>query len=238
MRPEIRPELRPEMLPPGAAAAAGSPAYGPQPGFSAPAGTSGPSGHSGHSGPVGPGGPIGTAGQPGAAGQAMENGSGDQAFAPPPGARWASVSPRLAWHRRISVLLAGLLAAGAGGAAVWWTGGIIGAVVWVVAVLISCGLGWVVAELGQRSIGYVERADDLLVTYGVIVRRLVVVPYGRMQYVDVTAGLLERMLGIATVRLHTAAAATDARIPGLPAAEAAVLRDRLTQQGENRAIGL
>jgi membrane protein YdbS with pleckstrin-like domain len=166
------------------------------------------------------------------------NGSADQAFAPPPGAQWSPVSPRLALHRRVSVLLAGLLAAAAGGLAVWWTGGIIGAVVWVVAVIISCGLGWVIAELSQRSLGYVERADDLLVTYGVLVRRLVVVPYGRMQYVDVTAGLLERMLGIATVRLHTAAAATDARIPGVPAAEAALLRDRLTQQGENRAIGL
>jgi uncharacterized protein len=222
-RPEIRPETRPEMLPPGAA---GAPAYGPRPSFSGPAG---PPGNPGHPGPAGPAGPVQAA---------TENGSGDQAVAPPPGAQWTPVSPRLAWHRRVSVLLGGLLAAGAGGAAVWWTGGIIGAVVWVVAVVISCGLGWAVAELGQRSLGYVERADDLLVTYGVLVRRLVVVPYGRMQYIDVTAGLLERMLGIATVRLHTAAAATDARIPGLPAAEAALLRDRLTQQGENRAIGL
>jgi hypothetical protein len=166
------------------------------------------------------------------------NGSADQAFVPPPGTRWTPVSPRLAWHRRISVLLAGVTAAAVGGLAVWWTGGVVGTIVWVVAVAISCGLGWVVAELGQRSLGYVERADDLLVTYGVIVRRLVVVPYGRMQYVDVTAGLLEQLLGIATVRLHTAAAGTDARIPGLPAAEAAQLRDRLTQRGENRAIGL
>jgi uncharacterized protein len=215
MRPELRPEMRPEMLPPGAGG--GPPGYGPRPGLSR---------------PVGPG------SGPGPVGVATENGSADQAFAPPPGAHWTPVSSRLAWHRRISVLLGGLLTAGAGGAAVWWTGGIIGAVVWVVAVVISCGLGWVIAELGQRSLGYVERADDLLVTYGVLVRRLVVVPYGRMQFVDVTAGLLERMLGIATVRLHTAAAGTDARIPGLRAAEAALLRDRLTQQGENRAIGL
>lgn len=214
----VRPDLRPEMLPPGAA---GYSPYGAAPGFA---------------GPAGPGAPAGSAMGMGPA--AGGNGSADQAFAPPPGAQWSPVSPRLAWHRRISVLLGGLLAAAAGGAAVWWTGGIIGAVVWVVAVVVACGLGWMVAELSRRSLGYVERADDLLVTYGVLVRRLVVVPYGRMQYVDVTAGLLERMLGIATVRLHTAAAATDARIPGLPAAEAAMLRDRLTQQGENRAIGL
>jgi membrane protein YdbS with pleckstrin-like domain len=195
-------------------------------------------------GPPGPQGPPVML-PPGATGQAQygaapppSDGAGQQAFAPPPGMRWATVSPRLALHRRISVLLGGLLAAVVGGLAVWWTGGVLGAIIWVAAVIISCGLGWIVAELSQRALGFAERADDLLVTYGVFVRRLVVVPYGRMQYVDVTAGLLEQLLGIATVRLHTAAAATDARIPGLAAADAAQLRDRLTQKGENRAIGL
>src|SRR4030095_14923175 len=66
-----------------------------------------------------------------------------------------------------------------------------------------------------RSWGYAERADDLLVRHGLLVRRLSIVPYGRMQFVDVTAGPLERALGLATVQLHTAAAASDARIPGL-----------------------
>ena len=46
-------------------------------------------------------------------------------------------------------------------------------------------------------------------------------PYGRMQFVDVTAGPFERSFGLATVRLHTAAAASDARIPGLEAADGA-----------------
>src|SRR5689334_826700 len=49
---------------------------------------------------------------------------------------------------------------------------------------------------------------------------------------------LERMLGIATVTLHTAAAASDARIPGLAGAEAARLRDRLAALGEARTEGL
>ena len=59
-----------------------------------------------------------------------------------------------------------------------------------------------------------------------------------MQYVDVTAGPLERSFRLATVQLHTAAAASDARIPGLPPAEASRLRDRLTALGEDRAEGL
>jgi membrane protein YdbS with pleckstrin-like domain len=86
--------------------------------------------------------------------------------------------------------------------------------------------------------GYREREDDLLVRRGVMVRRLSVVPYGRMQFVDVTAGPIERAFGLATVRLHTAAAATDARIPGLEVREASRLRDQLAHLGESRAAGL
>jgi membrane protein YdbS with pleckstrin-like domain len=59
-----------------------------------------------------------------------------------------------------------------------------------------------------------------------------------MQFVDVSAGPLERAFGLATVELHTAAAGSDARIPGLAGAEAARLRDRLAALGETRAEGL
>lgn len=89
-----------------------------------------------------------------------------------------------------------------------------------------------------RSWGYAERGDDLLVRRGVMFRRLTIVPYGRMQFVDVTAGPVDRMFGLATVQLHTAAAATDARIPGLSRDVADRLRDRLASLGEARAAGL
>ncbi|QAY69189.1 PH domain-containing protein [Xylanimonas protaetiae] len=89
-----------------------------------------------------------------------------------------------------------------------------------------------------KAIGYAERDDDLLVRKGILFRQLVVVPYGRMQYVDVKVGPLDRKLGIASVQLHTAAAATDANIPGLPPEEAARLRDRLSARGEARLAGL
>ena len=86
--------------------------------------------------------------------------------------------------------------------------------------------------------GYLERDDDLLVRRGVVVRRTSVVPYGRMQYVDVTAGPLDRRMGLATVTLHTAAAATDASVPGLLVPEATRLRDRLAALGEARQAGV
>ena len=77
-----------------------------------------------------------------------------------------------------------------------------------------------------------------MVRRGVMIRRLTVVPYGRMQFVDVTAGPVDRLFGLATVQLHTAAAATDARIPGLETAEAGRLRDQLAALGEAKAAGL
>jgi len=99
-------------------------------------------------------------------------------------------------------------------------------------------LAWRFVDRRFGSWGYAEREDDLLVRRGVMFARLSVVPYGRMQFIDVTAGPLERVFGLATVRLHTAAAATDARIPGLPQEEAARLRDRLAELGESQAAGL
>jgi hypothetical protein len=86
--------------------------------------------------------------------------------------------------------------------------------------------------------GYAERERDLLVRHGLLIRRLSIVPYARMQFIDVTAGPVERVLGLATVQLHTAAAASDARVPGLPPAEASRLRDRLASLGEDLGEGL
>ncbi|MFE9449122.1 PH domain-containing protein [Streptomyces sp. NPDC006739] len=98
--------------------------------------------------------------------------------------------------------------------------------------------GWVLLGRNWRSWRYAERADDLLISRGVLWREETVVPYGRMQLVEVTSGPVERYFGLASVQLHTAAAATDATIPGLHPAEAERLRDRLTELGEARSAGL
>jgi membrane protein YdbS with pleckstrin-like domain len=107
----------------------------------------------------------------------------------------------------------------------------------VVVALIAI-LAWVVERGRYRSWGYAEREDDLIITRGLLFRRVSVVPYGRMQFIDVTAGPIDRAFGLATVQLHTAAAATDARIPGLLRADADALRDRLATVGEAKATGL
>ncbi|MFE9098309.1 PH domain-containing protein [Streptomyces sp. NPDC007264] len=112
---------------------------------------------------------------------------------------------------------------------------------WALLALLPAALllwGWVLLGRNWRSWRYAERADDLLISRGVLWREETVVPYGRMQLVEVTSGPVERRFGLATVQLHTAAAATDATIPGLDPAEAERLRDRLTELGEARSAGL
>ncbi len=150
---------------------------------------------------------------------------------------WHPVSPRLVMIRRA---LAGLVAGPLALALCIAAAMIAVPVAVAVAAPLAAALWWLWWAIGRacRSWGYTEREDDLLVRHGLLVRRLSVVPYGRMQFIDVTAGPIDRRLGIATVHMHTAAAASDARIPGLPAAEAARLRDRLAALGEARAAGL
>lgn len=152
---------------------------------------------------------------------------------------WISISPRLIVARRITLVLAFIVIA-AGVVALFIVPGIDRLIAWAavgVALIAFIWLWWLIGRR-VRSYGYAERADDLLVRSGIMFRRLVIVPYGRMQLVDVTAGPIDRLLGVTTVQLHTAAATTDATIPGLEPAIAAALRDRLARQGEMRGAGL
>ncbi|WP_088991538.1 PH domain-containing protein [Micromonospora chokoriensis] len=150
---------------------------------------------------------------------------------------WQPISTDLIWVEliRLAVVVAIGLAVTAVG---WALSGhwLFGLAVAVVALL----GGWraIAIVRAVRAWGYAERENDLLVRHGLLVRRLSIVPYSRMQFVDVSAGPLERAFDLATVQLHTAAAASDARVPGLRPAEASRLRDRLTALGEDRAEGL
>jgi membrane protein YdbS with pleckstrin-like domain len=153
-------------------------------------------------------------------------------------AGWHAVSPRLAAARRAQWAAVSLPVTAGATLAGWLAGGpVVGAPILAACVLVA-GLAWRILARWCRSWRYAEREQDLLVARGVAFRRLTVVPYGRMQFVDVTAGPVERSFGLATVQLHTAAAASNARIPGLARPEAQRLRDQLAGLGEAQAAGL
>ncbi len=156
-----------------------------------------------------------------------------------PGVEWERVSPRLAMLRRASVCVAAVLVL-AGAVTLylldtdrrpWWAA-------LAVATVLATVWGWWLVGRQVSAWGFVEREHDLVLTRGRFWRRLDVVPYGRMQLVDVTAGPIERAIGITTVRMHTASPSSQAHVPGLTPAVAQRLRDRLTERGESQAAGL
>lgn len=151
---------------------------------------------------------------------------------------WQPVSPRLAVVRILNLLLFGLPTAAGVSALSWlWWGspwwqviGGIGVLILAVRVVLT---GRVV-----RAWGYAERDTDLLIRHGLWTKRLSIVPYGRMQFIDLSANPLQRMFDLSTVKLHTASAGSDSTVPGLAPAEAAALRDRLAERANREIEGL
>jgi uncharacterized protein len=115
---------------------------------------------------------------------------------------------------------------------------------WPPSALLGIGLGVVFLAVialtprRVRAIGYALRDDDLLFRRGILVKRVVAVPYGRMQLVDITRGPIARAVGLAELKFVTAAASTGVLIPGLRLADAERLRDHLVAVAETRRAGL
>jgi uncharacterized protein len=152
--------------------------------------------------------------------------------------RWQHPSPRLGVLRRGEVAATAAVLLLAAGLPLLLTGLTTVAAAVAGGLVVAAGIADLLLQRRVRSWAFSERAEDLLVRRGLMVQRLSLVPYGRMQFVDVSSGPLERAMGLATVRLHTAAASSDARIPGLPRADAERLRDQLSTLGGAQMAGL
>lgn len=161
----------------------------------------------------------------------------DDLFAPVSGA-WQRLAPRAANARAVDTAIGNLiwLAAAVVAAAIFLPG-------WVPWLVAGVGVVWLVyitvrAWRWTRAFGYAERDADLLIRTGLWSRKLVAIPYSRMQSVRVTSGPIERLWGLARVSLVTASVETGATIPGLEGADATRLRDRLIEAGESQALPL
>jgi uncharacterized protein len=133
----------------------------------------------------------------------------------------------------------------------WWT---ISTLVLLVALLVAWGLGRLLDDgwgglpplivfvagiplaaalpvLRYRRWRFALRTQDLWIRRGVLWLNTSVIPYTRLQFVDTTQGPLDRLFGLAQLIVHTAAPGTSGRLPGLSAAEAESLRERLARVG-------
>jgi membrane protein YdbS with pleckstrin-like domain len=159
--------------------------------------------------------------------------------------RWRRVSPKLArlWQLVAALWFGPVIAVTAGAFTAAWAltkapvALLVGGPAVAVLAALWCWVGWLIPRRAG-AIGYVERASDMIIRKGLLVRAMKVVPYGRMQYLDVTSGPLQRRFGLATLRMNTAASSLTASLPGLPQAEAARLRDHLADLGNARMAGL
>jgi membrane protein YdbS with pleckstrin-like domain len=79
-----------------------------------------------------------------------------------------------------------------------------------------------------RAWGYHEGEDELVVKHGLMIRKRTIVPFGRVQHIDVAQGPIQRMLGLATLVLNTAGTRGAAvKLPGLLHAQAETMRDHI-----------
>ncbi|MCH8561022.1 PH domain-containing protein [Nesterenkonia sp. LB17] len=163
----------------------------------------------------------------------------------PTGVTWTRVDERYITVKFITGILGWVITlAVVGTPIVLDTLGVFGGIpLWIKIVVSAVLLTWAAVDLWLiprriRAIGYHERQDDLLIRRGILFQRVVAVPYGRLQYVDIEAGPLMRRYGLCTVQLKTAAAATDAVIPGASREEGARLREELSVRGQARLAGL
>lgn len=151
---------------------------------------------------------------------------------------WYRVSPKYAWVIVISNLIAAAIFAAA----------VVAALVFLPFPAPWAHIGWVIVALQLlnvvlayrrvKAIGFRLREDDLLFRKGIFFSKLVAVPYGRLQMVEVERGPLLRMMGLAQLEFVTAAAAANVSLPGLPKVEADNVRDHLIRLAESRRSGL
>jgi membrane protein YdbS with pleckstrin-like domain len=150
---------------------------------------------------------------------------------------WRRVSPKYVIVDIVGLVVSGLVACAATAVPAFTT-----KLVWLWSAPVVVAIGFIVVLFFTprrvRSIGYILRADDLLFRRGLLFQRFVAVPYGRMQLVDINRGPVARALGLSELKFVTAAASSGVTIPGLPAAEADELRDRVVALAESRRAGL
>lgn len=90
-----------------------------------------------------------------------------------------------------------------------------------------------------RALGYLTRENDIVFREGILFRSVTILPYGRIQDININEGPIERAYGLSTITLKTAGGSlSDVSIPGLERHEAERIRDLVTREAHEKMAAL
>jgi len=100
-------------------------------------------------------------------------------------------------------------------------------------------IAYIVARLTYRFYKYELTENEYRAERGIIWKRYISIPYERIQNVDIYRGILDRLLGLSDLQIHTAGygavgrsskLGSEGRLPGLSKEDAELIRDELIKR--------
>ena len=110
----------------------------------------------------------------------------------------------------------------------------------VVLVAVFWGGWWLLTTSRRtRALAYALESNHLMTRCGLVFRSITSIPYGRIQYVDVDSGPLERLNGVSRLTVRTAGeAAGTVVVYGVPNDIVDAVRTELVRRADERMAAL
>ncbi len=112
-------------------------------------------------------------------------------------------------------------------------------------ILVLLLLSYIWAKLAYKYYRYELAEEDFRKEYGVIAKKYTTIPYERIQNINVQRGIIDRILGLSSLKIFTAgtggsgSAGAEGLLPGLSEKVAEELRDELSRRarkGKGRGL--
>lgn len=88
------------------------------------------------------------------------------------------------------------------------------------------GLSFIVSYYGYHQMAYALRDRDIYYKKGLIFRKTTVIPFNRIQHCEVNHGPVDRIFGLASLKIFTAGGqSSDLEVPGISEHKAHALKD-------------